>query len=71
MTALRDDVPPTWLARACAFIESNAAALPSLADVAAAVAVEPSRLTRDFREFLGFAPADFAEDVRRRGRFTY
>jgi hypothetical protein len=44
---------------------------PAVADVAAAVAVQPSRLTRDFRKFLGFAPADFVEDVLLRGRFTY
>jgi transcriptional regulator GlxA family with amidase domain len=71
MTARRDELPPMWLASACAYIESNAASQLSVADVAAAVKVEPSRLVRDFRDYLGFTPAEFVEDVRQRGRFTY
>lgn len=62
MTVVHDDAPG-WLCAACVFIESNAASLVSVDDVASAVGVPPEHLLRDFRRYLGFTPADLLDDV--------
>lgn len=54
---------PTWLTDACAYIETNAAALTSIGDVATAVSMDPVELVEEFRRQLGFTPQDFLDDV--------
>lgn len=58
-----DDDAPGWLCAACVFIESNAANLVSVDEVASAVGVAPEHLLGDFRRYLGSTPDDLLDDI--------
>jgi hypothetical protein len=60
---MMDEGPPPWLHDACAFVESDAANIPSIGDTASAVGVTPDSLLAAFGHFLGFAPNELLADV--------
>jgi len=55
------------IADVCDLIEKNLESAPTLADLAAAVGVSPSRLQRAFKKAVGVSPRQFAE-ARRLGK---
>lgn len=55
---------PAWLLRAREMIRETSGESVNLADVAAAVGVHPSSLTRVFRQFLSSSPGEYLRQVR-------